>query len=193
MDDFLQILQDSALATNIREGVWQFPLLEATHVLGLALVVGTILVIDLRLLGLASTRRPFETVAHDILKWTWTAFALTLITGSLMFITNATVYYHNFFFRTKMVLLALTAVNMLAFERTARRRVREWNQAPSAPRSGKAIAVVSLVLWVGVIFTGRWIGFTTSRATVEEPPPADVDFGDFLGGDDVAPPAAPNQ
>ena len=72
------------------------------------MVFGTIAIIDLRLLGIASTRRPFRRIASDVLKWTWAAFALTVFTGFLMFITNAAVYYHNFFFRTKMVLLAFS-------------------------------------------------------------------------------------
>src|ERR1700720_3186656 len=110
---FLKSLETSGLATRIRDALWLFPLIESTHVIGLALVFGTIGIIDLRLLGLASSERPFQRMWSDILKWTWAACALTALTGALMFITNAGVYYHNFFFRTKMVLLALTGLNML--------------------------------------------------------------------------------
>ena len=78
------------------------------------MVFGTIAIIDLRLLGIASTQRSFQRMASEILKWTWAAFALTALTGALMFITNARVYYHNFFFRTKMVLLALPASTWLS-------------------------------------------------------------------------------
>src|SRR5580658_5472279 len=130
---FLQSLEASRIATRIRDSLFLFPLLESTHVFGLALVFGTIAVIDLRLLGIASTRRPFQRMASDILKWTWAAFALTALTGALMFITNAPVYYHNFYFRTKMLLLVLSGINMLVFELTAGRTIHEWDQAPSAP------------------------------------------------------------
>ena len=149
-------------------------MIESTHVIGLALVFGTIAIIDLRLLGIASTQRPFQRMASDILKWTWGAFALTALTGALMFTTNATVYYHNFYFRTKMVLLALTGINMLVFELTAGRTIHGWDQAPSAPRAGKAVAVLSLVLWIGIIFMGRLIGFTTTRADVARSRPASI-------------------
>jgi Family of unknown function (DUF6644) len=179
---FLKWLEACGLATRIRESLFLFPLIESTHVLGLALVFGTIAIIDLRLLGIASTERPFQRMASDILKWTWAAFALTALTGALMFITNARVYYHNFYFRTKMLLLVLTGVNLLVFERTAGRRLREWNEAPSAPRSGKAAAVLSLAMWIGIIFMGRLIGFTTTRVEVAAPPPPGVDFQDFLQG-----------
>ncbi len=121
-------------------------------------------------------------MASDILKWTWAAFALTALTGTLMFITNARVYYHNFFFRTKMLLLVLTGINMLVFELTAGRTIHRWDKAPSAPRAGKAVAALSLAMWISIIFMGRLIGFTTTRAAVAAPPPAGVNFDDFLQG-----------
>src|ERR1700684_3602906 len=91
----LKWLEATAIAGKIRGSLYLFPLIESTHVLGLSLVFGTIAIVDLRLLGLASTQRPFMRVASDILKWTWAAFALTALTGAMMFITNAHVYYHN--------------------------------------------------------------------------------------------------
>lgn len=180
LDAFLKSLEASGLATRIRDSLFLFPLIESTHVFGLALVFGTIAIIDLRLLGIASTQRSFQRMSSDILKWTWAAFALTALTGALMFSTNARVYYHNSFFRTKMLLLALSGINMLVFERTAGRTIHSWNKAPSAPTVGKAVAVVSLTLWISIIFMGRLIGFTTSRAAAVAPPPAGINFDDFL-------------
>jgi hypothetical protein len=184
---FLQWLAASALATKIRDSLLLFPLLESIHVLGLGLVFGTILVLDLRMLGLASTHRPFQRVASDILKWTWAAFALTALTGSLMFLTNAPVYFHNSYFRAKMLLLLLAGVNMFIFERTTGLRAHQWGESPSAPPAGRAAAAVSIALWVAIIVMGRLIGFTTSRATVASPTPAGVNFDDFLNT-----PAAPS-
>lgn len=178
----LKSIEETGLAARIRESLLLFPLLEAAHVIGLALVLGTILVVDLRLLGAASTGRPFLRVASDTLKWTWAAFALSAITGALMFTSNASVYYHNFYFRGKMVLLVLAALNILAFELTAGRTASQWERDRSAPAMGKAVAIASLVIWVGVIFMGRMIGFTVTRQATVEPPPADVDFEDFLEG-----------
>jgi Family of unknown function (DUF6644) len=178
---FLQSLEASGLATRIRDALWLFPLIESTHVCGLALVFGTIAIIDLRLLGIASTQRAFQRMASDILKWTWAAFALTASTGALMFITNARVYYHNSFFRAKMLLLVLAGINILVFELTAGRTVHRWEKNPSAPPAGKAVAALSLVLWIGIICMGRLIGFTTAPGVVA-PPPAGVNFDDFLQG-----------
>ena len=179
-DGFLKTVEACSLATKLRDSLLLFPLIESTHVLGLALVFGTVLVIDLRLLGIASRQRPFRRMASEILKWTWAAFATTALTGTLMFTTNARVYYHNFYFRTKMLLLLLAAVNMLVFELTAGRTIHRWDKAPSAPRAGKTVAALSLAMWITIIFMGRLIGFSTTRAAVVAPPPAGVDFDDFL-------------
>jgi hypothetical protein len=172
---FLASLEASSLATRIRDSLYLFPFIESLHVVGLTLVFGTILIVDLRLLGIASARRPFSRIASDIMKWTWTSFLLTALTGVLMFITNAGVYYQNFFFRTKIALLVLAGINMLIFERTLRRTVHRWDKDPAAPRAGKAAAVLSLILWIAIIFAGRWIGFTTSQSQPTLDPTINLD------------------
>jgi hypothetical protein len=166
----LASLESSGLASTIRHSLRIFPLIESVHVLGLTMVFGTILIVDLRLLGLASTRRPFTAVASDVLKWTWLAFAVTATSGMLMFITNAAAYYHNAFFRAKMALLVLSGLNMLAFELTARRSVAMWDRKVAAPAAARVVAALSLAMWIGVIILGRWVGFTSSAS----PAPADA-------------------
>src|SRR5688572_2263259 len=109
---FLQTIEASAFATWLRESLYAFPIVESFHVIGLTLVFGTIAVIDLRLLGLASAKRPFSTVRADVSMWTWLAFALTVTTGLMMFTANATRYYGNYYFRMKMLSIALAGINM---------------------------------------------------------------------------------
>jgi hypothetical protein len=186
---FLKTLEGWSVATKIREGLYIFPLLESAHVIGLALVFGTIAIIDLRLIGLASSQRSFKRMYSDILKWTWFAFALTGLTGALMFITNATVYYHNFYFRTKMLLLVLAGINMGVFELTLGRKVESWDKASTAPPLGRVVGVLSIAIWIAIIFMGRLIGFTTTRAAVVTPPANSVNFDDFLNT--PGPPPAP--
>jgi hypothetical protein len=137
--------------------------------------VGTIAVLDLRLLGLASTRRPFTAVATDVLRWTWTAFGLAVVTGALMFVTNASTYYPNVYFRVKMALVVLAGLNMLAFQLTAGRTVARWNEGRAAPPAGRAVAVVSLVVWLAVIVLGRWVGFTSAQAVTPADSGVDMD------------------
>lgn len=201
IDALLKSIEATSFATSVRDSIWMFPIIESVHVISFTLVVGTIAVIDLRLLGLASKQRSFQRMSSDILKWTWAAFALTVATGLMMFTTNARVYYHNPFFRAKMVLLVLAGLNMAVFEFTAGRTVRTWDSSASVPRAGKAVAAVSLVLWISIIFMGRIIGFTTHPGAVAPPTPG-VNYEDFLGpaggssnsntnGTTAAPPVTP--
>jgi hypothetical protein len=191
----LKSIESTRVASSIRDSLFLFPGLEAIHVVGLALVFGMIAVIDLRLLGLASRGRRFRNMAADILKWTWLAFGITFVSGALMFSTNAVVYFHNPVFRAKMVLLLLAGLNMAIFELTTGRSVEQWDSAPAAPIAGKTAAVLSLVLWVSIIFLGRWIGFSVARSSpTESPAPAELNFDDIFGGatpDNTEPPAPP--
>jgi hypothetical protein len=189
----LDWVQHTALAVQIRDSLLLFPLLESVHVIGLALVFGTVAIVDLRLLGLASLDRSFGRLAGDTLKWTLGAFIVAALTGALMFITNATVYFHNVYFRAKVALLALAALNALVFELTARRRVADWDAAAAGPPPiARAIATLSLVIWIGVIVAGRMIGFTATRSAAAAPAPVETNFEDLLGlpaaGDAAQPP-----
>jgi len=190
---WLKALEDSGVATTIRNSSYLFPSLEAVHVMALGLMLGTITVVDLRLLGLASRARSAERVSDEVLKWTWAAFALVALTGFTMFTTNARVYAHNTAFLIKLALLAAAGVNMLTFHLTAARSMHHWDRK-AAPPIGKAAAALSLVLWVGVVFAGRVVGFTTTgqQAKEQAPPPTTIDYDDFLtGGASSGPPAAP--
>ena len=176
----------------IRNSLFWFPLLEAVHVMGLAMVFGTIVVVDLRALGVASYQRRFNIVSDELLRWTWAAFVLTAMTGVLMFMANPVVYAGNTFFRIKLALLALAGVNMMVFQFTVGRSAATWGEARSAPLVGKVACTLSLVLWVSIIFMGRFIGFTTTGQAAKEEPAAaaGVNFDDFLSGDAPAPPGA---
>jgi hypothetical protein len=159
-------LEASWIAATIRNSLYLFALIESFHVVGVSTVVGTVLVLDLRLLGWASTGRSFTAIASDIFRLTWIAFALAAATGALMFVTNATSYYVNTYFRVKMAMLLLAGINMAAFELTARRSVQVWDRDVKAPASGRRAAVLSLAIWVIVVFLGRWVGFTLSTTAV---------------------------
>lgn len=158
---FLHWLQASKLAVAINSSAYLFPLIESLHVIAMTGVFGTILLVDLRLLGLASKCVPFTSLASDVLRWNWSAFALAVITGSLLFITNADGYFRNFYFRMKMLSIVLAGINAAVFQLTAKRSVGVWDTEDSAPNIGKTVAICSLTIWIIVIFCGRWIGFTT--------------------------------
>jgi hypothetical protein len=190
----LQSLEETGLASGIRDSLYIFPLLEAVHVMALSVVFGTITIVDLRLLGFASTGRPFARMSSELLRMTWGAFAVAALTGTLMFMTNARVYANNTPFRVKMVLLALAGLNMALFHLTAGRNVARWEKAPIPPRIGRFTASLSLTLWIAIVFAGRIIGFTTTGAQAKQvaAPPA-TNFDDFLTGGADAPVPTPSQ
>jgi hypothetical protein len=187
---FLKSLEDSGLAVSLRGSLYYFPFIESVHVMALAVVFGSILIVDLRALGIASTNRSFTRLSTELLRFTWGAFAVSALTGSLMFVTNARVYAHNTAFQVKMVLLALAGLNMALFHLTAGRAVATWDQAPTAPKAGRITAGASLAMWLGIILAGRVIGFTTTGAQAKEAPVSTVNFDDFLNNTPSSSPAS---
>ena len=156
----LDALYATGLAAEIRENEFAFPAIETVHVLAITLVVGSIAVLDLRLLGWASRDRPVTRLSADVLPVTWTAFACALLSGSLLFASNAPKYLDNPYFRAKLVLLALAGINMLVYQFVVCRDLPAWDAGAVAPRGARLAAALSLVFWTGVVACGRWIGFT---------------------------------
>ena len=161
IDRALRWLQATPVAQAISENDILFPWIESVHVLAIVLVVGTISIVDLRLLGVASLDRPVRLLMRDVLPLTWGAFAVAALTGSLMFSSDAVNYGHNFYFRGKLILLALAGVNMAVFHLAGIGDVERWGAAAAqTPIAAKAAAAVSLLVWIAVVAFGRGIGFT---------------------------------
>jgi uncharacterized protein DUF6644 len=158
-DRFLQWLESTPPAIAISESSWLFPGIESVHVLAIALVVGSITMVDLRLLDINLRERPVGELIAEVLPWTWTSFAVALFSGALLFSSNATHYWSTVPFRAKMLLLALAGINMLAYHATIHRSVDLWGRRPHTPRAAKISGGLSLGLWIGVVTLGRWIGF----------------------------------
>jgi hypothetical protein len=160
MSAFLTWLENVWLAAFVRESALAFPVIEIVHVISLALVVGSIAIVDLRLLGLASADRPVSQLCREVLPWTWGAFVLAVITGALMFASHANDYFANVAFQLKILLLLAAGANMLAFHFFTYRGVARWDGDARLPLAARIAGAVSLTCWIGVVFFGRWIGFT---------------------------------
>jgi uncharacterized membrane protein len=158
--DLISYFENSALADNIRENDLLFPLIESVHVVAICLVVGSILAVDLRLLGLASINRSVSRVTAGILPLTWGAFVVAVGSGSLLFISNATKYLGNGFFIAKIVLIAAAGLNMVIFHVIGAKDLPRWENDTRLPFQARLAGGVSILLWVAVVACGRWIGFT---------------------------------
>lgn len=159
-ENIWQRIEYSSLGTTIAESTWMFPTLETIHVIALVTVIGTIAMVDLRLVGIASKGHRVSLLAKDTLPWTWGAFALAALTGGLLWVSKASSYMINPYFLTKLALLALAGLNMMYFHLTTWRTVEHWEQDPSFPPAAKIAGWLSLAFWLGVVFCGRLIGFT---------------------------------
>jgi len=153
-------IEYSSLGITIAESTWMFPTIETLHVIALVTVIGTIALVDLRLVGVKGHALRVSQLAKDTLPWTWGAFALAAITGGLLFISKASSYMINPYFLWKMGLMALAGMNMLYFHMTTWRTVEHWELDPSFPAMAKLAGWLSLLFWLGVVFCGRLIGFT---------------------------------
>jgi hypothetical protein len=159
-DRILDWLGDTSLAGAVRENEMLFPWTESIHVLALTIVVGSIAIVDLRLLGVASRGRPVTKLMQDVLPITWVAFLGALISGLMMFISQATVYMDNFYFKAKMVLMMAAGVNVLVFHTVTARSAVQWDAEGTIPMGAKAAGAASLTLWTLIVVFGRWIGFS---------------------------------
>jgi hypothetical protein len=158
--DLISYFENSRLADNIRENDLLFPFIESVHVLSICLVVGSILAVDLRLLGLASIRRSVSRVTHGILPLTWCAFVVAVASGGLLFISNATKYLGNGFFIAKLFLIGAAGLNMVIFHAISAKDLPRWENETRLPLTARLAGGLSILLWVAVVACGRWIGFT---------------------------------
>lgn len=158
--DVILYFEDSTIAEAIRENDLLFPTIESVHVAAICLVVGSILVLDLRLLGLASIQRPVSRLISTTLPVTWGAFAAAAGSGSLLFLSNATKYLANGYFVAKMFLICTAGVNMLVFHAISARNLAQWEKDISPPLGARLAGVLSILLWIAVVACGRWIGYT---------------------------------
>jgi uncharacterized membrane protein len=157
---FLQTLQSSSWAVFIHKKAWAFTTLEVIHVFAVSLVIGTIAIVDLRLLGVASTKRPVAELSRQVLPLTWAAFVLAVIAGSLLFISRATDYFVDPVFWIKMSLIAVAGINMMIFEFITVRDVQKWNLNPTPPPRARLAGGISIACWVLVVVFGRLIEFS---------------------------------
>ncbi len=156
---FCQWLNDTGPATALRESKYMFPIVESVHTLAITLVVGTVAILDLRLLGLILKKEPVSKVANQILPVTWKGFVVMAISGLALFAAEAAKSYHNPAFRFKLILLALVGLNPLIFHFTIYKTVDQWGGAPRAPGRARLAAVLSLSLWSAIVIAGRAIAY----------------------------------
>ena len=166
----LEWLGSTPWSVALLESLWVWPLLETTHVLSLGLFVGTAIMNDLRLLGWTLKRVPVSEVTGRLLPWTRIGFAVSVTTGLLIFYSAPIRYYHNIFFRFKVILLIVAGLNAFLFHRGIHRRVTEWDLDTVLPREARVAGAVSLLAWALIVVAGRMIAYNWFDCDIQPQP-----------------------
>lgn len=157
---FIQALYDAPVSTSIRESEWTFPIIQTFHIIGILLFYGAIVLVDLRIVGGVLKDRPARDVAAALLPLAWVGFVVMAISGGLLFVAQSARIYTNVFLLAKFGLILLAGLNLIAFHLFAGRAIATWGaEGGVAPFGARSSAIASLILWTGVIVTGRFIAY----------------------------------
>jgi hypothetical protein len=143
-------LQDNSFIALINGTAWTAAATEIVHYFSMFILVGSMLIVDLRVLGFVARRQDASQLAERLFPWMWASLVMNFLSGFLMFAGSATSYYRNdiFYDKVGVILLAIVA-NVIV-----QQKVRKWNQLPAMPAFAKLIAFISIGLWIGAILAG---------------------------------------
>ena len=147
------------LARIMRESLWAYPIVETVHIVGFVILVGSVVMFDLRVLGL-SKGLSVRALSRHLLPWSLAALLLIVPTGFLMFMTHATDFLANRTFQLKMALLMVAGINAVIFRTGPYQTVEHWDVGTRAPISAQLSVAASIVLWVAIIACGRLLAYT---------------------------------
>lgn len=154
-----------------------YPIVESTHVLSLMVFVGTLFIVDFRLMGIAFKQVPVSEVTSRILPWTTLGFIVIVSTGLMLFYAIPIRTYHSIWFRFKVILIVAAGINAWLLHRSMKRRLIHWNNDPVPPMHVRLRGTISVLVWSGVIFCGRMIAYNWFDCDKQQP-----EWVNFLAG-----------
>ena len=155
---FVIWLANTPWSVALHESLYAYTVIEAVHVIAIMLFVGTIAMVDLRLLGIAWRDVPVSEMNRRILPWTVAGFVILMVTGVLLFYAIPVRTWHSLWFRGKMLLMIAAAINIWLFHARVERNRDQWDKV-RPPLGARVAALVSLAAWIGVIVAGRMIAY----------------------------------
>ncbi|MEP7355145.1 MAG: DUF6644 family protein [Acidobacteriota bacterium] len=156
---FLQSIQDTAFATSIRESTLLYPILLSTHLTALGLFGATVALTDLRILGFAMKNRPMADVHNQFRPFKHFGLTIVVLCGALLATSKINLYWPNPYFKMKMSLLLCVLIHALVFRKSVYKNLAEFDRTGVVPGNAKAAAIISMLLWIGLVTCGRWIGY----------------------------------
>jgi hypothetical protein len=159
ISEFCNWLAQTPWSVSLHESLYAYTWVETVHVLAITLFVGTIAMVDFRLLGIAWRNVPVSQMTGRILPWTIAGFAIMIITGLLLFYAIPVRTWHSIWFRAKVALMFIAGANIVIFHFHVRRGPAKWDSAPRPPLGARLSAGMSLSVWFAVIVLGRMIAY----------------------------------
>lgn len=156
---FCQWLQDTPISTSLRESTTLWPVLEGSHLLGMALMMAPVMMYDFRLIGVKWKADPVSKVKWSFLPITFFGFTLMVVTGALLLWSEPLKCYKSGYFRIKVVALILAGLNAMVFHSTIDRTTAQWDNSLPTPFRARVAGILSLTLWTAVIFAGRYTAY----------------------------------
>jgi hypothetical protein len=153
-----QWLENSSIATFFRQSLWLYPAVEIIHITGFAVLAGSAMLFDIRLLGF-SPQLSVGKAARHLLFWARMSLIAVLPSGFILFMVDASTLVSNTAFQIKMALLVLAVVNALVFHTYTTRNIQSWNRNQPTPPTAKCAGIFSIMLWVSIISCGRLIAY----------------------------------
>jgi hypothetical protein len=172
---FFEWIDTHTLSTALHESLFMYPLIESTHVLTLLLFAGSTAMLDLRLLGLVLRHVPVSDFVERMLPWTRAGFAVMVVTGVLLTYAIPVRTYQSVWFRAKMIMLVLAAINIYVFHYRVYPGVADWDAGVRPPWKARRAGLASLILWAGIIVSGRFIAYNWFDCDIQ-PQPAFVNW-----------------
>jgi uncharacterized protein YacL len=173
--DWFEWLAETSWSVDLHESQYAYPLIESIHVWTMAVFFGSVVMFDLRLLGVTMRKVPVSEVVDRLLPLTIAAFVIMVISGTLLFYAIPLRSYQSIFFRFKMLLMLLAGLNVWLFHSRVYPKVATWDVEGVPPRRARVAGAVSLVLWIGIIFSGRMIAYNWFDCD-RQPQPAIINF-----------------
>jgi len=142
-----EALQHTGWVTTLATSRWLYGLVSVVHYSAVFFCVGTIVLLDLRILGVANRNQALSVFAEQLRAWTWIGFGVVAVSGFLLFAVEAGDFAAVSLFRFKMLVIALAVVSALAIEWS----LPKWDRAPAMPETARVVALISILLWLGAI------------------------------------------
>jgi hypothetical protein len=159
---FADWLADTTLSKTLQNLPWVVPTSQSLHILAVSIVFSSACMINLRLMGVGRSGRSVSQLSATLIPWMWRALAVLLFTGLIQTVTEPVRQFVTPMFWAKMMMIIVVATMTAVYAKAVRRNAPLWDAAASRPAPAKAFAILSTLLWLAIIFCGRFIGYTWS-------------------------------